>query len=73
MIVDRARAAHAHPRACLRLTARLGGAAIHGGKAHAILAFVAVGWGALAFAAVVVLTQFAARTFDERLLWETSP
>jgi paraquat-inducible protein A len=34
------------------------------------LAFVAVGWGALAFAAVVVLTMFAARTFDERLLWE---
>jgi paraquat-inducible protein A len=34
------------------------------------LAFVSVGWGALAFAAVVVLTQFAARTFDERLLWE---
>jgi paraquat-inducible protein A len=35
------------------------------------LAFVSVGWGALAFAAVVVLTTFAARTFDERLLWET--
>jgi paraquat-inducible protein A len=34
------------------------------------LAYVAVGWGALAFAAVVVLTLFAARTFDERLLWE---
>jgi paraquat-inducible protein A len=34
------------------------------------LAFVSVGWGALAFAAVVVLTQVAARTFDERLLWE---
>jgi len=34
------------------------------------LAFVSVGWGALCFAAVVVLTQFAARTFDERLLWD---
>jgi paraquat-inducible protein A len=34
------------------------------------LAFVSVGWGALAFGAVVVLTQVAARTFDERLLWE---
>jgi paraquat-inducible protein A len=34
------------------------------------LASVAVGWGALAFGAVVVLTLFAARTFDERLLWE---
>ena len=37
------------------------------------LAFVSVGWGALAFAAVVVLTTFAARTFDERLLWEGPP
>ena len=37
------------------------------------LAFVSVGWGALAFAAVVVLTTFAARTFDERLLWEAPP
>jgi paraquat-inducible protein A len=37
------------------------------------LAFVAVGWGALAFGAVVVLTLFAARTFDERLLWDTAP
>lgn len=34
------------------------------------LAFVAVGWGALCFAAVVVLTLFAARSFDERLLWD---
>jgi paraquat-inducible protein A len=34
------------------------------------LASVVVGWGALAFAAVVVLTLFAARTFDERLLWD---
>ena len=34
------------------------------------LAFVAVGWGALCFAAVVVLTLFAAKTFDERLLWD---
>ncbi len=37
------------------------------------LAFVAVGWGALAFGAVVVLTMFAARTFDERLLWDAPP
>jgi len=37
------------------------------------LANVSVGWGALAFAAVVVLTLFAARTFDERLLWEPLP
>jgi paraquat-inducible protein A len=34
------------------------------------LAFVSVGWGALAFASVVVLTTVAARTFDERLLWD---
>jgi paraquat-inducible protein A len=34
------------------------------------LAFVSVGWGALCFAAVVVLTLAAARTFDERLLWD---
>jgi paraquat-inducible protein A len=37
------------------------------------LASVAVGWGAVAFGAVVVLTMFAARTFDERLLWEPPP
>jgi paraquat-inducible protein A len=37
------------------------------------LALVAVGWGALAFGAVVVLTLFAARTFDERLLWDAPP
>jgi len=37
------------------------------------LAFIVVGWGALAFAAVVVLTLFAARTFDERLLWDPPP
>jgi paraquat-inducible protein A len=37
------------------------------------LASVAVGWGALAFGAVVVLTLFAARTFDERLLWDSPP
>ena len=37
------------------------------------LAYVSVGRGALAFAAVVVLTLFAARTFDERLLWEPPP
>jgi paraquat-inducible protein A len=34
------------------------------------LALVSVGWGALAFGAVVVLTMVAARTFDERLLWD---
>jgi paraquat-inducible protein A len=34
------------------------------------LAFISVGWGALAFAAVVILTTVAARTFDERLLWD---
>lgn len=33
-------------------------------------ALVIVGWGAWAFAAVVVLTLLAARTFDERLLWD---
>jgi paraquat-inducible protein A len=33
-------------------------------------ASVIVGWGAWAFAAVVVLTLLAARTFDERLLWD---
>lgn len=37
------------------------------------LALVSVGWGALCFAAVVILTQFAARTFDERLLWDGAP
>ena len=37
------------------------------------LAYVSVGWGALAFGAVVVLTLFAARTFDERLLWDSPP
>jgi paraquat-inducible protein A len=34
------------------------------------LAFISVGWGAVAFGSVVVLTMFAARTFDERLLWD---
>ena len=34
-------------------------------------ASIVVGWGAWAFGAVVVLTLFAARTFDERLLWDT--
>lgn len=33
-------------------------------------ATIAVGWGAAAFGAVVVLTLAAARTFDERLLWD---
>jgi paraquat-inducible protein A len=34
---------------------------------------VLVGWGALAFGAVVVLTMIATRTFDERLLWDAPP
>jgi paraquat-inducible protein A len=34
-------------------------------------ASVIVGWGAWAFAAVVVLTLVASRSFDERLLWDT--
>jgi paraquat-inducible protein A len=34
-------------------------------------ASIIVGWGAWCFGAVVVLTLFAARTFDERLLWDT--
>ncbi|MDP9082835.1 MAG: paraquat-inducible protein A [Pseudomonadota bacterium] len=33
-------------------------------------ATIIVGWGAWAFGAVVVLTMLAARTFDERLLWD---
>jgi paraquat-inducible protein A len=33
-------------------------------------ATIAVGWGAGAFGAVVVLTIAAAHTFDERLLWD---
>jgi len=33
-------------------------------------ATIAIGWGAGAFGAVVVLTLAAARTFDERLLWD---
>jgi paraquat-inducible protein A len=35
------------------------------------LATVHVRLGALAFAAVVVLTMLAAQSFDERLLWDT--
>jgi paraquat-inducible protein A len=35
------------------------------------LATVHVRIGALAFAAVVVLTMLAAQSFDERLLWDT--
>jgi paraquat-inducible protein A len=31
---------------------------------------IIVGWGAWSFGAVVVLTLLAARTFDERLLWD---
>ncbi|HEY5263694.1 MAG TPA: paraquat-inducible protein A [Steroidobacteraceae bacterium] len=37
------------------------------------LASIVVGWGALAFGAVVVLTLLATRSFDERLLWDTAP
>lgn len=37
------------------------------------IASIIVGWGAWAFGAVVVLTLIAARTFDERLLWDTAP
>jgi paraquat-inducible protein A len=37
------------------------------------LATVHAGLGALAFAAVVVLTMLAAQTFDERLLWDIEP
>jgi paraquat-inducible protein A len=33
-------------------------------------ATIAIGWGAAAFGAVVVLTIAAAHTFDERLLWD---
>ena len=33
-------------------------------------ATIIVGWGAWSFGAVVVLTLLAARTFDERLLWD---
>ena len=36
-------------------------------------ASIIVGWGAWAFGAVVVLTMLAARTFDERLLWDPLP
>jgi paraquat-inducible protein A len=36
-------------------------------------ASIIVGWGAWAFGAVVVLTMLAARTFDERLLWDAPP
>jgi len=31
---------------------------------------ILIGWGAWSFGAVVVLTLIAARTFDERLLWD---
>jgi paraquat-inducible protein A len=36
-------------------------------------ASIIVGWGAWAFGAVVILTLLAARTFDERLLWDVRP
>jgi paraquat-inducible protein A len=35
------------------------------------LATIQVGFGALCFGAVVVLTMLAAQSFDERLLWDT--
>ena len=35
------------------------------------LATVEPGPGAVFFAAVVVITMFAARTFDPRLIWDT--
>ena len=35
------------------------------------LATIQVGFGALCFCAVVVLTMLAAQSFDERLLWDT--
>ena len=35
------------------------------------LAAISAGPGAIAFAAVVVITMFAALTFDPRLLWDT--
>ena len=35
------------------------------------LATIHIRPGALAFAAVVVLTMLAAQSFDERLLWDT--
>jgi paraquat-inducible protein A len=43
----------------------------------ALVAFGAVitiqpGMGALAFCAVVILTMFAAETFDPRLMWDTA-
>jgi paraquat-inducible protein A len=30
------------------------------------------GFGAIAFAGVVILTMFAARTFDPRLMWDVA-
>ena len=35
------------------------------------LATITAGWGALFFGAVVVLTIFAARSFDPRLIWDS--
>ena len=35
------------------------------------LANIAAGDGAIYFAAVVVITMFAAETFDPRLIWDT--
>jgi paraquat-inducible protein A len=34
------------------------------------LAVITAGWGALAFAAVVVLTMMASLQFDPRLIWD---
>ena len=36
-------------------------------------ASVAPGLGALSFAAVVILTMFAAHSFDPRLIWDNLP
>ena len=36
------------------------------------LAAISAGPGAIAFGAVVVITMFAAMTFDPRLLWDSS-
>ena len=36
------------------------------------LASIDPGWGALAFASVVILTMIAALTFDPRLIWDNT-
>jgi len=37
------------------------------------LATISAGPGALAFASVVVITMFAAMSFDPRLIWDPEP